>query len=101
MKFEENADGSAIVKLDRPVTFKGEDYARLTIPKLKGKHLRKAPWYLIGSPRTGELAEFAANVIEPEGVFDELDAMDARDIALHVGAMLGKRQATGDERSPG
>lgn len=100
MKFDENPDGSVIVKLDAPIKVDGAELGRLTIPKLRGKHLRLAPWFLVGSPRTGELAEFAALVVEPPGAFDELEATDARDIAIHVGLMLGKRQATGDAPSP-
>lgn len=99
MKFEDNKDGSVIVILDAPVVVGKEDISRLTLPALRGKHLRKAPWHLVGAPSLGDVCEFAAEIVEPHGAFDELDASDARDVALHVGAMLGKRRATGDAAS--
>jgi hypothetical protein len=100
MKFDENKDGTMIVTLDAPVVLGGEEISRLSVPKLRGKHLRNAPWGLTGNATLGQLCEFAASIVLPEGAFDELDATDARDVALHVGGMLGKRRATGDEPSP-
>lgn len=96
MKLEDNADGSVIVLLDAPVKFDGEAQQRITIPKLKGKHLRLATWTIGQVPTLGQLSEFAAQVVEPSGIFDDLDPNDARDVAVHVGMRLGKRPATGE-----
>jgi hypothetical protein len=95
VRFETNADGSVIVKLEKAVRFKGEDLTRLTIPRITGRHMRHASWEY-GSPlTTGMLIDFAAHVVEPLGVLDELDAIVARDVSVEVFATLGKAQGIG------
>lgn len=97
---EHNKDGSSIVRLSEPVTVGNEELTRVTIPALRGKHMRLAPWPL-GRPMTvGELIDFAARVVEPLGVVDELTAADARDVAVEVMLKLGKSPPTGEAPSP-
>lgn len=92
-----NADGVVIVKLSSPVKFGGEQLTRLTIPRLTGRHMRKAQWEYGVPLTTGLIVDFAAYVVEPIGVLDELDAIVARDVAVEVFSLLGKSQATGAE----
>lgn len=87
---EHNSDGTAIVKLTAPVKFQGEERSRLTVPRITGKHMRRAPWGLGREYTIGELCEWAAHVVEPIGVFDELDGDIARDLAVEVVLLLGK-----------
>ena len=97
---EENRDGSAIVKLARPLELDGRQLSRLTIPALTGRHLRKVPWSYTKPATLGEVATFAADVIEPEGALDALPAKLANDLAAEVLIRLGKSQATGEAPSP-
>jgi hypothetical protein len=95
VRFETNADGSVIVKLAKPVRWKGEELTRLTIPRITGRHMKHAPWEFGQPLTTGMIVEFAAQVVEPLGVLDELDAVVARDVSVEVFATLGKSQVTG------
>ena len=99
---EANSDGTAIVKLARPVTWKGEALSRLTIPRITGKHMRHATWEYGSQISVGQLVDFAARVVEPLGVVDELDADIARDIGMEVVLHLGKasRVAGGAPSAP-
>ena len=97
---EYNADGSAILKLTTPVSFNGDEVSRLTVPRVTGRHLRSAPFLLDGNAVSlGQIVSFAASVVLPVGIVDELDAQLARDVATEVLAIMsGKRRATGDSR---
>lgn len=99
-ELEHNADGTVIVKLREPFRFKGEMLQRLTIPRLTGRHMRLAPWAVGETFTVGEIAEFAAKVIEPAGAFDELDAIVAKDVCLEVIFAMGKHRRTGEPPSP-
>jgi hypothetical protein len=97
---EANADGTVIVKLAQPITFAGQPLSRLTIPALRGKHMRLATWPFGLRPTMGQLFELAAQVIEPAGALDELDAWIARDVAGELILLLGKSRPTGEAPSP-
>lgn len=97
---EENADGSAIVKLQKPVMLDGQPLDRLTVPALRGKHMRHASWAYGSVPTMGQVIGFAAEVVLPRGALDELEAHVARDLAVEVTLLLGKSQATGEAPSP-
>jgi hypothetical protein len=99
-RVEYNADGSAIVKLEHPVAWKGEQIERLTIPRITGRLLRRAQWSLEHGANMGDVIGFAADVVEPVGVLDELDAFLARGVALEVMHALGKSRRGGAARSP-
>jgi len=90
-KLLENSDGSAVVVLDDEVRFKGDEIVRVTIPALRGKHMRLITWDAAsGSATGGQLAEFAAQVVTPAGVFDELTPRDALYVTQAVNNLLGK-----------
>jgi hypothetical protein len=97
VEFERNKDGSVIVKLGAPIRVAGAsfDTDRLTIPAIKGKHLRKAPFNVGGTTTLGQLVEFAAMVVEPIGCVDELDPMDSLTVATEVGACLSGKKTSG------
>lgn len=98
---ERNQDGSSIVKLREPVQFNGESQSRLTIPRVTGRHMRAAEWSLGASPTLGQTLAWAASIVIPAGILDELDGVLARDIATEVALMLvGKPPRTGAEPSP-
>lgn len=101
-KLLENKDGSAVVVLDKPVTFKGEQYERVTVPALTGRHMRLITWAPDGStPTGGQIADFAARVIVPAGVFDDLGPADALFVSNAVQVVLGKALSpTGESASP-
>lgn len=95
---EENADGSAIVKLRDPVMFQGESLTRLTIPRLTGRHMRRAGWIIGEKIAVGRLVEFAAEIIEPVGVVDELPGPIALNLGSEVIVLLGKSGQIGAVR---
>lgn len=98
-RFEENADGSAVVHLVRPIKWDGEPVDRLFMPALTGRHMRNAPWSYGEKLQVGQVVAFAASVVEPKGILDELPADIARDVAVEVVMMLGKSQTTGTPSS--
>lgn len=94
--FDHNKDGSIIVKLDAPIKLRGEEHQRLTIPAIKGKHMRLCTIKGDGSDTVGTLIEFAAQVVEPIGSVDELEPMDAVTVAGAVRASIeGKAPTAG------
>ena len=95
---EQNADGSAVVKLRDPVQWEGDALTRLTIPAVTGKHMRACPWSYGDRPNVGQLVSFAAEVIEPRGVVDALPALIARDLGVEVMLALGKSLGIGAAR---
>lgn len=98
---EVNADGSCIVKLADPVMWQGEPISRLTIPRITGKHMRHASWAMTGGSTLGDAVTFAAAIVQPIGVIDELPGGVASLIAVEVALLLGKsRRPTGAGRSP-
>lgn len=99
-RVEHNADGSAIVKLEHPIQWKGEPLERLTIPRITGRVLRRAQWSLERGANLGDVVGFASDVVEPIGCVDELDAFVARGVALEVMVCLGKSRRAGAARSP-
>jgi hypothetical protein len=93
---ETNADGSAVVRLRDPVRFGGQQLTRLTIPQITGRHMRACTWGLFDRPTLGQVMAWASDVVEPQGVLDELDANLARDLATEVALILvGKSLPTG------
>lgn len=91
-----NDDGSAVFKLKWPVTFKGVEHTRATIPALKGKHLMRAPFSVTNSDvPLGDLIKFANSVVVPVGIVEEMDPEDAIAIASEVASSLGKSRRTG------
>jgi len=97
---ERNQDGSLVLKLARPVRLAGEEVSRLTIPALTGKHMKRCPWTWGERPTVGKLVRFAAVVVEPAGIVDELPAVIARDVGVEVMLALGKSLSIGEEPSP-
>lgn len=87
----QNADGSVIVHLRKPVTWEGERLERVTIPALRGRQLRTMPTLTEETP-FGEIIAWAANVVEPVGIVDELYPTDAIDVARTLSEQLGKDQ---------
>ena len=85
---EENGDGSAVVKLAQPVLFQREQLTRLTIPRITGRHMRAARWRVSGASTMGDAVSFAASLIEPVGVVDELDGALAAQLAVEVALIL-------------
>lgn len=97
---EHNADGSAVIILEKPVTFtagKEEDETnRLTVPALRGKHLRMLPVELGESKvQWADIANFAARITLPAGAFDELEWNDSKFVTEVVIGMVGKAQGGG------
>lgn len=92
---EKNADGSAIVKLSEPVTVRGEELSRVTIPRLKGKHLFGAP------PLTsiGMVLEWASKIVEPRGALEEMTPEDAVAVGDFLFGLLTKRPKAGADSS--
>ena len=89
VKFEHNQDGSVIVMLQAPIRVRGEEHDRLTIPALKGKHLKSAPF--VGSDMAiGQLVDWANKIVEPAGAVDELSVTDAMKVATEVATSLSK-----------
>ena len=97
--FEENQDGSAVVRLLRPVKLNGESHDRLFVPLLTGRHMKTAPWSYGQALQVGQIVTWAATVVEPLGSLDELPADIARDVAVEVVMLLGKSQTTGTPSS--
>lgn len=98
VKFDHNQDGSVIVKLSYPVTVNGEQTERATIPALRGKHLRVCPFNAgTADIPVGKLVEFAALIVMPVGVVDELDPVDAIAVGAEVAAQVGKSRRTGGD----
>jgi hypothetical protein len=96
---ETNADGSVILKLAHPVNFEGRPVSRLTIPALTGKHLKLARWGWSDRVDMGRCAEWAAQIVEPQGIFDGLPIGVAQQVSGEVLLQLGKSLATGAEPS--
>jgi hypothetical protein len=94
-RVEHNADGSAIIKLERAVKVGDTEITRLTIPRITGRHLRKAQWtFGSGGMQLGALIAFTADVVLPAGAVDELDAVMARNVATEVLNLVGKSQGS-------
>jgi hypothetical protein len=101
-KIETNSDGSAIAKLDEPITLNGEQLTRVTICKIKGRHLMGLP--VLGS--MGQYLLLASRVVEPAGAIEEMSPDDAVDIGNHVMDVIagkgkaGQNSPTGTTGSP-
>jgi len=99
---EHNGDGSAVVRLREPIKFtdktgRTDQLSRLTIPRICGRHMRSATWNLFERPTLGQAMAWAADIVEPVGVLDELEANLARDIAMEVSLILVKKsRSTGE-----
>jgi hypothetical protein len=93
--FEEQPDGSVIVKLSRPVDVKGESTSRLTIPRLRGKHMFAIKGNIM-ELGTGPTIAWGDCVVEPHGAVGELDPMDALEVVSRLVGKLLSHQATGE-----
>lgn len=89
MKFHHNKDGSVIVELETPVSFKGQEHQRLTIPVLKAKHLKTAK-FSGSNVEIGQMIDWADTVVEPNGILGELSVQDGIEIAGVVANALSK-----------
>lgn len=94
-----NKDGSAIITLSEPITVKGQELTRVTIPAPRGKTLRLSPFVLGEQPTVGQLIEYAARVVQPEGAVDEMSTEDAMLCGNELANMLGKSRKTGGDSS--
>lgn len=92
-EFLRNADGSTIVKLSAPIQVGGEELTRVTIPKLKGKHLKRAAFAT--EVTIGHLVALAAEIVQPAGAVDEMEPDDALAVANEVASVLGKARPGG------
>jgi hypothetical protein len=90
-KIEQQSDGSAIVKLGESVTVAGEEVSRLTIPRLKGKHLFGAP----AMTSVGMVLQWAANIVSPKGALEELEPRDAVEVGDFLFVLLTRRPTVG------
>jgi hypothetical protein len=99
--FAHNQDGSVIVTLAAPITLNGEKHDKVTIPALRGKHMRVCP-FMAGQAdvRIADLVEFAAEIVVPHGAVDEMTPSDAIQVGSEVALMLGKSRTTGSSASP-
>lgn len=98
---EQNADGSAVVRLRDPVRYRDQELTRLTIPVITGRHMRAASWQLFEKPTLGQVMAWSSGVVQPDGVLDEMEANLARDIATEVAVILIKKSLpTGAPPSP-
>jgi len=99
--FESNKDGSVIVKLSEDVKVGSEVYSRAVIPAISGKIMRLCPFEINNLKLPlGQLVSFAADIITPAGIVDEMNGRDAIAVAIEVGNQLGKSQATTELVSP-
>jgi hypothetical protein len=94
-----NSDGSAIVELSEPIKLNGQELSRVTIPRIKGKHLVTMP-VLDGEASLGVVVGWAMHVVEPKGSVEEMSPADALDVAKALLESLGKSQPTGEPPSP-
>ncbi len=85
-----NTDGSCVVKLSGSIHVGGEEISRVTIPAIKGKHMRSAPFSAGVNVTLGHLVTFAAEIIQPAGSVDEMSPDDAIYCAQEVAALLNK-----------
>lgn len=100
--FERNQDGTVIVKLTTPIVFKGEELSRVTIPPLRGKHIKSCPFTLseLADVPIGKVVDFASRVVEPLGCVDEMAPLEAIEVGGELATMMGKSQGTGAAPSP-
>lgn len=101
---ERNADGTWIIKLSEPVKLVDEagrahEHDRITIPKLRGKHMVHCPVINPDTP-VGVVVGFAMHVAEPPGVVEEMCLADLGAVAKAVLSQLGKSPPTGEASSP-
>jgi hypothetical protein len=94
-KFDTNSDGTTIVKLDAAIVVNGADVSRVTLPKLKGKHLFGAP--PLGS--MGAILQWAAGIVEPKGALEEMDPVDAVEIGDFLFGKLRRTPVSGAAQS--
>lgn len=89
-RLEENADGTIIVKLNRPVRVGSEDVARLTVGRMKAKHVRQV------TRAGGGLDDYADLIVTPEGATGELESDEDHVAVMRaVDRQLGKYLADG------
>lgn len=93
-----NADGSVVVRLLEPVTFDGEKITRVTLPALRGRHMRSAPMFDEGIT-LGDLIEWASKVVQPAGIVDELSPGDCITLAEELATSVGKSRPPGAGKS--
>lgn len=84
--FDTNSDGTIIMTLSEPVTVNGALHERVTIPKLRGRHLMGVPTL----DSLGKYVELAARVVEPRGAVEEMCPGDAVAVADQLLSVMGK-----------
>ena len=91
----ENADGTLIVRLEVPVRVGGADHERLTIGRVRVRHLRAAR----GAEHV--LEAYAEQLISPAGALDELASeRDYYAVLRATDRALGKFREGGRPSSP-
>jgi hypothetical protein len=91
-----NEDSSAIVKLSEPIRVGKEELTRVTIPKIRGRHMFKAPVMAHGMP-IGPVIEWASHIVIPAGAVEEMCPKDAIAVANWIMEhWAGKSIATGE-----
>lgn len=95
-KFEHNQDGSVIVTLSESITVGKETLEKVTIPALRGAHMRVCP-FVAGSEsyRVEEFVEFAARIVIPVGAVDAMAPADAIEVGSEVATLMGKLRKGG------
>lgn len=88
---EENADGTIIVRLSRPVMVAGEEVSRLTVGAVKVRHHRLARDQRFATDA------YADALVRPEGAVGELETdRDYMAVLVAVERQLGKFRGAGD-----
>lgn len=91
-----NEDGSAIVKLSETIRVANQELTRVTIPKVRGRHLFKAPVMGPGLP-IGPVIEWASHIVTPAGAVEEMCPKDAIAVANWILDNWAKKSpATGE-----
>lgn len=84
-RLEENSDGTIIVKLTRPARVGSEDLHRLTVGRIKAKHVRQV------TRAEGSLDDYADLIVIPEGATGELESEEDHVAVMRaVDRQLGK-----------
>jgi hypothetical protein len=94
-RISENTDGTFVVKLLVPIGVGDNDLTRVTIGRVRVRHVRESR--SLGDPSNIEVAEFyAMHLVSPEGALDEVASeSDHLTILRAVDRALGKYREGG------
>lgn len=93
-RLDDNADGTVIVRLERPIIVDGEELHRLTVGRVKVRHHRTARAANFG------IDAYADELVTPKGAVGELECdADYMAVQVAVSRQLGKFRGAGDGSS--